>query len=57
MVLSFVYVTQTEAQLFISKKKLNYIETADLKTSGVVVKVYDTVLNFLKNLTVYTILS
>lgn len=56
VVLSFVYVTQTEAILFIPDGKLNANELNELNASGVVVKAYGIVFDFLKNLTISTIL-
>ncbi len=56
VVLSFAYVTQTEAILFIADGKLNEQSIAELKAAGVEVKSYNEVYNLIEKLEVNSIL-
>jgi len=56
VVLSFVYVTQNEAVLFIADGKLNQEDIAALKASGVETKPYSAIYNTIENLNVSSIL-
>lgn len=56
VVLGFVYVTQTEAHLYIEASKLSGVEIAELDAAGVVLKSYSSVYDLLKSLTVSSIL-
>lgn len=56
VVLSFGYVTQTEAILFIADGKLNEQSIAELKTAGVEVRSYNEVYNLIEKLEVNSIL-
>ncbi|RRJ93099.1 aminopeptidase P family protein [Paenimyroides tangerinum] len=56
VVLSFAYVTQTEAILFIADGKLNEQSITELKTAGVEVRSYNEVYNLIEKLEVNSIL-
>lgn len=56
VVLSFAYVTQTEAILFIADGKLNEQSITELKTAGVEVKSYNEVYQLIEKLEVNSIL-